>query len=388
MEVTIIRHTHLADPSEFSERSENQLGWHAEMVRGGYCNINDEDLFALNRALHAQGLPMVWDDEGGISSKQVNYAKGKSECENLLYEYFKKNPFEHAFLKYFKEFDFENMFEGNRAIHEYLHDITPDYFKGLRMLKLLFISQMIKGKIRNYTESLYNWEKFSISQQAGFNIAANAHRRVSTVSIDITQKVVESVKRDDDALKWLHDWYSQAPIEFALIKGDLRTQLNTSFNAKGHEQIKNPRTIFDELTVEKINGFHVNAAKGWREFLKQHKSWEFNDKEIATAFVKAFIKHDQPLFLPLADDPSKIHIALITPPQLNSVQPHQFNVVCLQSYNQIRWLLLLNSKKPFLEENVRVALTKRFQKQRLWLTTRTGEPPIHSRFSSDNLAGN
>ena len=314
----------------------NQLGWHVQMLMH-VVDYSNEDLFSLNLALHAKGLPMNWGE--GISQEQVDYAQDKPACVDLLHTYFTAHPIEFARIQVEEEdpVDFGEMFLGKDPIPEldaYLQSLDPAAIQQLCEEDVSFIIGSV------------DQNELAIEQQIAINVAANMHG-INTLWIwPITEEIVAVVKTDDAACNWFHQEFTNSPVAYAAIEEDLREQLDAHFVTKALAPIADAAGILAELTAEDINGFEQPNTWDWRTYFEAFPNvWEAQSQEKATAFISAFVYNNLSL-LPI--DKVAIDFDQIWQPELDAVKE-------LREHST-EWLLALEAKQEFLNKDVLAAL--------------------------------
>ena len=223
-----IKRETFAEYRDFPRMSAHQLAWHIEAAFY-ILDYAPKDLFGLNLALKSKGLELAFDGE--VNQDVIDYAQGKPDCINLLYEYYTENPFDFA-IDSEESFTIGDLFAGKAPIatlKEHLQTLEPEDFRFFDEDHLQFIYDAIEEG------SSLQQKDLPLAQQIAFNREAHIEG-INTLKIwPITQEVVDFILADDATLEWFHAEYKEKLAEFGKIEGGLRATLNAHFILKGKE---------------------------------------------------------------------------------------------------------------------------------------------------------
>ncbi len=196
---TNINHEAFDTYRNFSDMTAYQLGWHVEMFIHS-VDYSNENLFALNFALHAKGFPMNWDK--GISKEQAYYAQNNHEYVDLLHDYFTENPI--AFARITKKHEdlvfFKTLFDGKDefpALSEHLQNSID--IQELCIKDLSFI-------IGRHSS---NEQRYAIN--TALNIALDSHFLPQNWDGGISLEEVYYAQKKPECVTLLRDYFTKNP---------------------------------------------------------------------------------------------------------------------------------------------------------------------------------
>ena len=278
----------------FSGMTNNQLRWHAEVLRyvGGY---SDEEIANLFVALNAKQLPMYASVE--ITAALINHA-----TEALQRAYFLAHPLQYFIQAEKDEQPMIDLFDSADTPDapsrlDYCRGLKLDDIRQLNLAELTFISEEIGV---HATDDISDENVFSDEQRAVLSGVMHVKGVADGGEIwPITQEIVTVIQRDNNALEWFYDLYSKDCVGYALLEEDLIDQLDAKFVEAGKAPIeKDIEGLLDALEVDAIDALSGDVVASWYWYFQDINSDLFDDLEQAKAeaFINAFIQCEKGFF--------------------------------------------------------------------------------------------
>jgi len=153
---------------EFPNMSANQLQWHVQMHRDIKA-YEVEHRFALNAALQAKGLPMIW---GELTKEIYAFATSQKEHLTLIHTYYSEHPIE--FWAYKDSPTIQHNFvtqnlEKLLNMKTILTKITPEAIGSLSERETVIVHTRLEDR-----KFKPKWASLTPEQQAAFNLKFEA----------------------------------------------------------------------------------------------------------------------------------------------------------------------------------------------------------------------
>ena len=152
---------------DFPNMTANQLQWHVQMHRDIKA-YEAEHHFALNAALQAKELPMIW---GELTPEIIAFATSQKEHLTLIHTYYAEHPIElwaqenvHSITP-----SFNKRLTSITKINDALQAVTAENIGNLSDTAIRYVHDLLsKNKIKT------KWPSLTPEQQAAFNLKFDA----------------------------------------------------------------------------------------------------------------------------------------------------------------------------------------------------------------------